>query len=290
MDVFVTGATGYIGTAVADLLDSRGHDITGLARSERSAAALRRRGHAVCRGDIRETDVLESAVKTHDATVHTALSDDSDRAAALDHSAVRAMTDAAACRDSRFVYTSDVLVYGETGSDPVDERTPVSTDPRHWRVDVEETLRSGRDHSNIVILRVGMTYGDGGNELLAKLTEDANSQGVAYYVGDGTNHWSTVHRRELATLYANVVEGDETGVYNATSGHSTMKRVSEAIARRLEVGAAESLSLREAKDQLPAATDISKNVLVSSEKALRDFEWRPDRESLPTAILAGDVR
>ena len=204
--ILVTGATGYLGTAVAGVLAERGHTVVGTARSAEAEAELVVRGHAAVRADLHDPETLARAAADCDATIHTAATQDADMGPA-EQAAVRAMLAAVAGTGAAFVYTSGVWVYGSAPPGRLlDEDSP--TDPvglLAWRPALEqEVLAAAATGLRTIVIRPGMVYGRGSGPL-TQFAANARD-GVPRYVGDGKNSWSLVHVDDLADLYALALE------------------------------------------------------------------------------------
>jgi len=206
MKVFLTGATGYIGAAIAETLIAHGHNVTGLARSDVAAGYLARRGIAIRTGSLQSTDALITATRDADAVIHAAATNDEDMPV-TDLDAVCAMLDALRGTAKRFIYTSTLWVYGDTGTRVIDPTTPLW--PTHhvwWRPVIEEQVRAAAlDGVHSAVVRPGIVYGRGGG-LLAAFAASARATGAARYVGHGENYWPVVHVDALADLYVRILE------------------------------------------------------------------------------------
>jgi len=237
MKVLVTGATGYIGAVAADALAVKGHQVIGLARSQRSASALRARGIQAALGDFGDPASLASAISESrpDAVVSTASvgasSGDNATTFARDREAVRAMREALATHGGALVFTSGSAVFGTfNGGDATDtvynEGSPLPLaesvfappssgvhpllvagfgDSMAARVQTEQTvLASGSGRG--VVVRPGLVYGRGGNSDITALIERARTAGRAGHWGSGGTLQSYVHVEDLAELYCLAVE------------------------------------------------------------------------------------
>ncbi|HWN31543.1 MAG TPA: NAD-dependent epimerase/dehydratase family protein [Pseudonocardia sp.] len=237
MKVLVTGATGYIGAVAADALAAKGHQVLGLARSERSAGALRERGIQPTPGDFGDPASLASAIgeARPDAVVSTASvgasSGDDATTFARDREAVRAMRAALATYGGALVFTSGSAVFGTfNGGDATDTVYPEDSplplpesvfappssgvhplmvagfgDAMAARVQTEHTVLADGGGRGIVV-RPGLVYGRGGNSDLTALIERARAAGRAGHWGSGGTLQSYVHVEDLAELYCLAVE------------------------------------------------------------------------------------
>jgi len=218
MKVFLTGATGYIGSAVAAALLAQGHQVTGLARHPEKAAALVARGLRFVRGDLTNTVVLSELAKEHDTVVHAGAARGQERGN-IDIRAVDALlAGARAGMARRLLYTSGVWALGATRDGPADETAPVRPHPLvAHRATVERRVleaSDGRLRTNVI--RPGIVYG--GREGILSMWWSAAMEGNhVRVVGDGDNRWPLVHREDLAQLYLLVLEhGVPRGVYHGT--------------------------------------------------------------------------
>jgi nucleoside-diphosphate-sugar epimerase len=204
MRVFVTGASGWIGSAVSAELQAHGHEVVGLARSEESAADLTARGVTPHAGSLDDPEGLAAAAAAADGVVHLAFKHDfSDYAGAgrSEHLAVQAMLDALAGTDRPFLLASG-LASGVTGR-PLTEDDP---SPFHGI----DSMRGGSENLALdyadkgvraVALRFAPTvHGMRDHGFTSTLTKIAQQSGAAGYVGDGANRWAAVHRSDAAGM------------------------------------------------------------------------------------------
>ena len=204
MRVFITGASGWIGSAVTDELLAHGHQVVGLARSDESAASLEAKGATAHRGSLDDPDSLAKAAGAVDGVIHLAFKHDfTDYAGAgrSEHLAVRAMLDTLEGSDRPFLLASG-LASGVTGR-PFTEEDP---SPFHGI----ESMRGGSENLALsyadrgvrsVALRFSPTvHGFHDHGFAARLAAIAKEHGAAGYIGDGASRWSAVHRSDAARM------------------------------------------------------------------------------------------
>jgi nucleoside-diphosphate-sugar epimerase len=206
MRVFVTGATGWIGSATVDELLAAGHEVTGLARSDASAAALEAKGAHVRRGDLDDLASIRAGAEAADAVIHLANKHDwSDMAgnAATERAAVQTIGDALAGTNRPFLLASGVAALAPdrpaTEDDPPPFHGPGS--PRGGSENLALDFIGRGVHT--VSLRFAPTvHGAGDYGFVALVAAVAREKGVSGYPGDGTNRWAAVHRSDAARLTA----------------------------------------------------------------------------------------
>ena len=271
MVIFLTGATGYIGGAVADALVNAGHSVIGLARSDEAAGRLHLRNIAVHHGDLDSISSLASAASAADAVIHAGTTNNG----AIDREAVRAMLDAIAGSGKPFVYTSGIWVVGDTGGRVADETWPARPAALvSWRADVEQLVldSAARDVRSIVI-RPGVVYGRGGG-IPAGFVESARETGAARHVGDGENHWPVVDADDLADLYVRAVEKAPPGTLLIAAERA--HRVREIAAAASSDGRTDAWPLDEARKALGDYADaLALDQIMSSERAQMLLGWKP---------------
>jgi nucleoside-diphosphate-sugar epimerase len=264
LNVFLTGATGYIGGAIADALLAAGHSVSGLARSDQAARTLTAKGVTPIAGDLSRPASLAKAASSSDGVIHAGTTNDGP----IDQAAVQAMLDALRGSGKPFLYTSGIWVLGDTGGKVADESWP--TNPAvlvAWRPAMEQLVIAAASTAvRSVVIRPGIVYGRSGG-IPAEFSKSP------LYVGTGENHWPMVHVDDLADLYIRALLDAPAGaLFHATDGSAY--RVRE-IAQAANANA-QSWPLEEARKTLGAYADaLVLDQLVSSEKAKRTLGWQP---------------
>jgi nucleoside-diphosphate-sugar epimerase len=277
MRVFLTGASGYIGGAVSDALRSGGHEVTGLARSDTSAARLTAAGIRPIRGDFSEPSSVAAAARSADAVISLATAYDP----AIDGPAVDAILDTLAGSDKPFIYTSGMWSYGDTGGAVVDETSPVHPASLvAWRQAIEDRVRQGATRGiRSIVIRPAMVYGRAGG-IPAGFTDSARKDGAARFVGTGENRWPLVHVDDLADLYMLALDRAAPGTL-LLGVHGPSQRVRDlAAAASRGAGAGgrtASWPLEEARQKLGLYADALTVDQQASGRRAEELGWRPHR-------------
>ncbi|HEX7088522.1 MAG TPA: NAD-dependent epimerase/dehydratase family protein [Longimicrobiales bacterium] len=297
--VFVTGATGYVGSAIVREFVRAGHEVTGLTRWAEHADDLEALGARAVVGDMRDPLSFRAVAAQYEVLIHAAAEPSAARAR-LDAAAVETLLAAARRRalarakgepPPMLIYTSGVWSLGNTGAEPADESRP--PDPAFelvaWRAECERKVlaAAGPDLATAVV-RPGMVYGGRGG-LLAGFFASAERDGAAAYAGEGKNRWSLVYREDNARLYRCIAERRATGIFHAVDGtplpvEELARLVSEAAGRG---GATRSIPLAEARALMGEAVDalVLDQAVVTRRAA--ELGWTPRfasfREGVPTA-------
>jgi nucleoside-diphosphate-sugar epimerase len=278
MQVFLTGATGYIGTAVGDRLRAAGHDLTGLARSDDAAVRLAAVGIRPVRGDFSDPASVGSAARSADGVISMATTYNP----AVDGPAVDAILGALAGSNKPFVYTSGIWSHGDTGGKVVDETTPAQpAEIVRWRQAVEDRVRDGaRRGIRTMVIRPAIVYGRGGG-IPAGFVDSARKEGSARYIGTGQNRWPCGHVDDLADLYLLALERAPAGslLLGVTGPSHSVRDVAAAASRGAGAGGRTvAWSLEEARKTLGSYADaLVLDQQASGRRAQELLGWRPSR-------------
>jgi nucleoside-diphosphate-sugar epimerase len=291
MRIFLTGATGYVGSAVLDALRRGGHTVTALVRDPEKAERMRLIGVQPIVGDLSMPKYYVAAVEACDSIIHTAL-EPMRRAPDLDRQAIDSLLGAAVRHAAKgqpvsFVYTSGMWVLGNT-TGAAGEDAPVSPTPHvGWLPDHEKlVLDAGRGKLlRTAIVRPGIVYG-GARGIIGDMVKNA-ANGLLRVVGDGRNRWACVYDRDLADLYVRVATlPDACGIYHANDeADERVSDIVEALARYAKVQPeVRHVPIDEARAKMgPYADALALNQIVRSPRS-KELGWTPALHS-----VAGNV-
>jgi nucleoside-diphosphate-sugar epimerase len=249
MRVFVTGASGWIGSAVVPELIGADHEVVGLARSDVSADALTAAGAKALRGSLDDLDGLRDAAAASDGVIHLAFkhdlafSGDFEGAADADRRAVETLGEALAGSDRPFIIASGTLgiapgrvatEHDGHGSNPAVAAWGAGPETRWGTAELTLSLASRGARSSVVRLPP-TNHGDGDNGFIATLVGIARQKGVSGYIGDGTNRWPAVHRLDSARLFRLALERAPAGstLHAVADEGVPIRDIAEVIGRHL---------------------------------------------------------
>lgn len=285
MKVFLTGGSGYIGRATIEALVRRGIQVVALARSEESARVVRDLGAAPVQGGLTDTDVLRAAARAADGVIHMGQHYGPDTAE-VDRAASEALQDGAGARP--YVHTGGVWVYGDTDG-VADEDAPLSP-PRitAWRLENEKRVlaRAGTGERPVVVMP-GLVHGRSGGLVETFYAAPGRETGSVPCVGDGANHWSTVHVDDVAELYVLALNAAPGSVYAGVGDlYPTQAEIAHAVSRAIgRPGAVRHLSEAEAEERMgPIAEAFALDQRLTGARARRELGWRPTRSDLPADL------
>jgi nucleoside-diphosphate-sugar epimerase len=290
MRVFLTGATGFIGSAVIPDLKKGGHEVLGLARSDAGAKALLAAGASVHRGDLEDLESLRSGAAKSEAVIHCGFIHDFSKFVEncqIDARAIEAMGAVLAGSNRPFIVTSGTGTSGKPGV-PATELTPAS---EHMPRRSEQALAPFTAQGvRTMVARMPQVHDTEKHGLITYLIDFARQKGVSAYVGDGQNRWPAAPRFAAAELYRLVLEKGKTGgVYNAIAEEGiSLKDIAEAVGKRVKVPV-KSLSPDEAAGHFGWLAGFAGwDLTASSAQTQQELGWHPTGPGMIEDILAGN--
>lgn len=287
MDVFLTGATGYLGRAVLERFVSAGYTVTALACSAEDASSVRAAGGTPFLGDEEETRTLSDVILGSDGVIHLATS------AQQDPDFIDAVLSGLESSDKPFIYTGSLWTYG-SNPDITEKSTQNPPGAVAWLVDAQKRLMA-EEGVRVSIVTPGVVYGHG-QGIPRKITDSVDTSGSQPFlplIGDGTQHWATVHVDDLADLYLRVFEkeGHTNEVYiAATDAAPTVAELAEAAAHAQDIsGGVRAESVEDTAERLGAgmAQVLLLDQRAHADKAREELGWTPTRASLADELRAG---
>src|SRR5271170_3632755 len=284
MRIFVTGATGFIGSAVIRELINAGHSVVGLARSDAGAKSLIAAGAEALRGDLEDLESLRSGAAMSDGVIHTAFIHDFSKfkvSCEIDQRAIEALGAALAGSDRPLIVTSGLALL-VSGRAATEEDAPVPTSgsyPRASEVTAMSLLARGVRAS---VVRLPQVHDRVKQGLVSYLINIARQKRVSAYVGDGRNRWAAVHVLDAARLYRLALEKGIAGArYHAVAEEGVpVKEIAEAIGRGLKLPTV-SVSAERAGDHFGALGLFAGLDLVASSALTQKWlDWRPTQTGL----------
>jgi len=290
MRVFVTGATGFIGSAVVKELVGAGHQVLGMARSDAGAKSLEAVGAQVHRGDLEDLESLRSGAAATDAVIHTAFRHDWSRFAEsceLDKRAIETIGAVLKGSNRPFIVSSGVGVAQGRAATEDDPALSSPFLPRVSEVTAVALLERGVD---AIVMRLPQVHDTVKQGLITPLIAVARAKGVSAYVGDGQNRWPAAHVSDVARLYLLALEKGTAGArYHAVAEEGVaLKDIATAIGRGLHVPVL-SIAQEQAQEHFGFLGFFAgRDAHVSSAQTRAKFGWNPTGPSLLTDL--GNMR
>ncbi len=282
MRVFVTGASGFIGSAVVSELISAGHQVLGLARSDSSAQAVEAAGAQVHRGDLENLDSLRAGAESVDGVIHLAFNHDFTDytgAAETDRRAIDTLGGVLAGSDRPFVVTSGLAGFALGRTMTEDD----AVDPNSPRASEQAALAFTSRGVRVAVLRLPPSvHGGGDHGFVPRLIDIAREKGVAAYPGDGANRWPAVHRFDAARLFRLALQSAPAGARLHAIGDEgvPVREIAGAIGRHLGLPVT-SIAPEAAVDHFGwLGAFFSLDVPASSTLTRELLGWRPTRPGL----------
>ena len=287
MRVFVTGATGFIGSAVVRELAGAGHQVVGLARSDQAAATLAAAGAAVHRGSLEDLDSLRSGAAAADGVIHTAYihdfteTNDAAAYARVDGRAIEAIGEVLAGSDRPLVVAAGLPVPAPGRVTTEEDAAP--DNPAYPRVSEQVALSLAGRGVRVSAVRLPPTvHGQGDHGFVPALIGIARTKGLSAHVGEGANRWAAVHRLDSARLFRLALQAAPAGTrLNAIGDEGVPFRdIAQAIGRRLNLPVT-AISREEADGHFGLfALFSSLDVPASSALTQERFGWHPAHPGL----------
>jgi nucleoside-diphosphate-sugar epimerase len=289
MQIFITGASGWIGSSVLPELTSAGHHVVALARSDSSAATLAAAGADVLRGDLTDVDTLIAGASASDGVIHLAYDHGLGQvgAAPTDSAAIDSFITALADSNKPLIVTGATLTHPggiATETDPLIAAGPIAA----RIVNMQKALAAAERGIRVSLVMIPRSvHGDGERHgFIPQLVNRARTTGVSGYVGEGTNRWPAVHVKDAASLYRLAIEKAPAGsvLYAVGDEGVPVREVADAIARGLNVPA-EPRAVEEFG--MPLGALLSGDMPASSALTQQLLGWTPTHPGLIEDIELG---
>ena len=286
MRVFVTGATGFIGSRVVEELIAAGHRVIAVYRSEEKAPALVAAGAEAYRGSIDDPDSLKEGAARSDGIIHLAFNHDFSKFAAnceTDRRVIEAMGSVLVGSDRPFIVTSGTAIAKvASGELAIEDAPAIGSKDFPRAVSEEATAGLAANGLNTAVVRLPQVHNSERQGLISPWIAIAREKGAFAYVGDGRNRWPAAHVSDVARLYRLAIEKAERGaVYNAVAEEGVRARdIAETAGRRLKLPV-RSIPQAEAPGYFGWLAHLAgRDMPASGEKTQKTLGWRPTGPSL----------
>ena len=286
MRVFVTGATGFIGSAIVKNLIASGHHVLGLARSKEKAADLAATGAEVVFGSLDELDRLKRAAAATDGIIHTAFNHDFSKFVANcedDRRVIEALGSALAGSNRPLIVTSGTGIANSGSGRPATEEDAAESSAVSPRAASEEAAASiAAEGVNVSVVRLPQVHDTTRQGLITYAIAMAREKGVSAYVGEGRNRWPAAHVVDTARLYRLAFERAERGAkYHAVAEEGVpLRDIAEVLGKRLKLPVV-SIAPQEAAAHFGwLSAFVGRDAPASSELTRKRLQWRPNERGV----------
>ena len=292
MRIFVTGASGFVGSAIVKELITAGHQVLGLARSDSAAESIRKAGAQAHRGDVNDLPALQKSAAQSDAVIHTAFNHDFSQFKAnceADRKVIEALGIELAGSNRPLIITSGIGLLN-TGRIITEEDVPASSDLVPRAASEEAANAAAAKGTKVYIVRLPPTvHGKGDHGFVPMTIDRAKENGESAYIGEGKNRWPAVHRQDAAVLYRLIAEQQPPQkIYNAVAEEGIPFRdIAEAIGKGLNLPTV-SRSGKDAEAHFTWFTHFAAlDCPASSEKTRKTLNWQPSQPGLLEDLVPG---
>lgn len=288
MRVFITGATGFIGSALVPELLGAGHQVLGMARSDAGANELKAAGAEVHRGSLEDLESLRSGAAAADAVIHLGFVHDFSRfkeVCEIDRRAIETLGETLAGSDRTLIATGGLALLTKGRVATEDDAPPLVSDA-YPRASEQTTALFEKRGVRAMTVRLPQVHDTRKQGLVTYAIQAALAKGVVAYIGEGQNRWAAAHRLDAARLYRLALEKGRNGArYHAVAEEGVSARdIAETIGRRLNLPAI-SISPEQAPEHFgPLAGFASLNITGSSAKTRKELGWTPSGPGLLTDL------